>query len=229
MDRCVIGFCHCSFALTLDDMRCDSSVRTMSSTAKHFTQSDDPLMHDDSDEEEFIYPGEPLHVDEAPNDTTEEVQEPQHEGPDADLEGEPHEEEFVYPGASPAESTPETTPPQLKEEPLLELGPEPGPSTLPTPPVSQPMPIQEQVTPPKAQPSPAQLEALHSAAASGDLRALQTRFKEIRKAGDFEPFALANDASPRTGLTALHAASSRGHLRIVKWRTWSPGHLFTYD
>lgn len=229
MDRCVIDFCRCSFELTLDDMRCDSSVRSISSTAKHFTQSDDPLMHDESDEEEFIYPGEPPYVNEAPNDTTEEVQEPQHLGPDADPGGEPHEEEFVYPGASPAESTPETTPPQLKEGPLLELGPEPGPSTLPTPPVSQSTPIREQVTPPKAQPSPAQLEALHSAAASGDLRALQTRFKEIRKAGDFEPFALANDASPRTGLTALHAASSRGHLRIVKWRTWSPGQLFTYD
>ncbi|KAH8106102.1 hypothetical protein BXZ70DRAFT_886506 [Cristinia sonorae] len=84
---------------------------------------------------------------------------------------------------------------------------------------SAPAPVQENVAPPKLQPSPTQLEALHSVAASGDLKELQARFNEIRRDGDFEPFALANDASPRTGLTVLHAASSRGHLNIVKWCT----------
>ncbi|KAH9940598.1 hypothetical protein B0H21DRAFT_794571 [Amylocystis lapponica] len=42
-------------------------------------------------------------------------------------------------------------------------------------------------------------------------------FRRAVQSGDVEPFALANDASSRTGLTALHAASSRGYLDIVKW------------
>jgi hypothetical protein len=61
-------------------------------------------------------------------------------------------------------------------------------------------------------PSPAQLEALYSAASSGDLSMLKKLFH-----GEVEAFALANDASIRTGLTALHVAASRGHTDIVRW------------
>lgn len=67
------------------------------------------------------------------------------------------------------------------------------------------------------QASPAQLEALYSAASSGDLSDLKKRFNTSLQTGDVEAFALANDASSRTGLTALHAAASRGYIDIVQW------------
>jgi len=67
-------------------------------------------------------------------------------------------------------------------------------------------------------PSPAQLEALSAAASDGDLSLLKKLFHTALQAGDLEAFALANDASSRTGLTALHTAASRGYLDIVKWR-----------
>ena len=173
-------------------------------------------MPDDSDEEEFVYSGtssdnqETFTVTERRPQTTSTTQ----------LETEANEEEFVYPGASTNESTPEAAKLRVAKPPEQQSHSEPGLSSLSE--ISLPVetsPVHDHITPPKAQPSPVQLEAIHSAAASGDLRGLQGRFKDIRKAGDFEPFALANDASPRTGLTALHAASSRGHLHIVKWRT----------
>jgi ankyrin repeat protein len=43
------------------------------------------------------------------------------------------------------------------------------------------------------------------------------------EAGNVEPFSLSNDASPRTGFTALHAAASRGYLDIVIWCIESGG------
>ncbi|KAH7887859.1 hypothetical protein F5I97DRAFT_1806415, partial [Phlebopus sp. FC_14] len=66
-------------------------------------------------------------------------------------------------------------------------------------------------------PSPAQLEALSAAASAGDLALLKKLFATALQSGNIEAFALANDASSRTGLTALHAAASRGYLHIVKW------------
>ena len=66
-------------------------------------------------------------------------------------------------------------------------------------------------------PSPAQLEALYAAASSGDLSLLKRLFRSALESGDVEEFALANDASSRTGLTALHASASRGYLDIVQW------------
>nr|GAT54053.1 ankyrin unc44 [Mycena chlorophos] len=66
-------------------------------------------------------------------------------------------------------------------------------------------------------PSPAQLEALYAAASSGDLEQLQRLFRNALDGGNVEPFGLSNDASTRTGLTALHAAASRGYLDIVSW------------
>jgi hypothetical protein len=75
----------------------------------------------------------------------------------------------------------------------------------------------EAEAPPQPQPSPAQLEALFASSSSGDLRQLQSIFRNARETAAVEPFALANDASSRTGLTALHAAASRGYLDIVSW------------
>lgn len=66
-------------------------------------------------------------------------------------------------------------------------------------------------------PSPAQLESLYAAASSGDLPLLQRLFRNALDSGDVQPFGLANDASSRTGFTALHAAASRGYLEIVIW------------
>lgn len=94
------------------------------------------------------------------------------------------EEEFVYPGASSQQDT--------------------GMSNV-------------AVVPARRRPSPAQLEALYAAASSGDLRLFQNLFRNSLENGTVEPFGLANDASPRTGLTALHAAAARGYVDIVKW------------
>ncbi|KAA1466234.1 ankyrin, partial [Dentipellis sp. KUC8613] len=71
---------------------------------------------------------------------------------------------------------------------------------------------------PRATASPAQLEALYAAASSGDLPLLQSILKKAGEVENVDMFAMANDATSRTGLTALHAAASRGHLEIVQWR-----------
>ena len=76
-------------------------------------------------------------------------------------------------------------------------------------------PLQTQIP---SRPSPAQLEALSAAASQGDLVLLKKLFATALQSGNLEAFALANDASSRTGFTALHAAASRGYLDIVKWR-----------
>lgn len=67
-------------------------------------------------------------------------------------------------------------------------------------------------------PSPAQLESLYAAASSGDLPLLKRLFRNALERNDVEQFNLANDASTRTGFTALHVAASRGYLEIVQWR-----------
>ena len=97
---------------------------------------------------------------------------------------------------------------QVEEEP-------PKPDLKP-----EPLPVAAAPVPTKSPPSPAQLEALHAAATSGELSRVQTVFRSALKSGDVESFALANDAPSRIGQTALHAASSRGYLDIVKWRTF---------
>ncbi|KAI0352817.1 hypothetical protein OH77DRAFT_738629 [Trametes cingulata] len=147
--------------------------------------SSSPAMHDDSDDEGFVYPG------------TEEAQ-----------------AEFVYPGAEEQEQ-PQAAPSELS----------PPRAGTPTPePLVHAQQVQSPV-PSKSHPTPAQLEALHAAAASGDLRRIQTEFRKAVRSDDVDPFELANDASPRTGLTALHAAASRGYLDIVKWRTFRSFYL----
>lgn len=128
------------------------------------------------------------------------------------------EEEFVYPSGS-SESLPEDASPepisQHDSDPEPLVSPVPKQKSVDTSPPTAAFPV-----PAKYPPSAAQLEALHAAAASGDLKRIQVLFQSTVQSGDVEPFALANDASPRTGLTALHAASSRGYLDIVKWRAY---------
>ncbi|KAJ8464010.1 hypothetical protein ONZ51_g9875 [Trametes cubensis] len=129
------------------------------------------------------------------------------------------DEEFIYPDA---ETETETSATQAAEasvaldSPIVHRSP-PRAST-PTPdPLVQQSQLSQSPVPSKSHPSAAQLEALHAAAASGDLRRVQTEFRKAVRTDDVDPFELANDASPRTGLTALHAAASRGYLDIVKW------------
>lgn len=75
-------------------------------------------------------------------------------------------------------------------------------------------PAQISVTP---SPSPAQLEAIYAAASSGDLVQLRRLFRTAAEEQHADAFALANEATSRTGLTPLHAACSRGHLDIAQW------------
>ncbi|EKM80171.1 hypothetical protein AGABI1DRAFT_91442 [Agaricus bisporus var. burnettii JB137-S8] len=56
-------------------------------------------------------------------------------------------------------------------------------------------------------PSPAQLESLYAAASSGDLPLLKRLFRSAVESNDVQQFSLANDASTRTGYTALHASA----------------------
>ncbi|KAG6336356.1 hypothetical protein ID866_2751 [Astraeus odoratus] len=79
------------------------------------------------------------------------------------------------------------------------------------------IPSSSRVTQVRSHPSPAQLEALCAAASSGDLTLLKKLFSTALQGGEVEPFALANDASSRTGFTPLHSAASRGHLDVVRW------------
>ena len=114
----------------------------------------------------------------------------------AEVEEEDDEEPFVYPGASEASIHSET---QSQEVPEV-------PAALPPP-------------EPPAERDPALLEEIYSAAAAGDLHILQTLFQTAVSSGSggTEAFALANDATTRTGLTPLHGAASRGHLDVVQW------------
>lgn len=160
----------------------------------------------------------------------------------ADSQGEPQshgsnheeEEEFVYPGIGDVYAASGALPLQLSE--TITSTPSPSESqvavpldssdlteypssneaqheTSPTRPAPNPTP------PLPAQPhaSPAQLEALYAAASSGDLSLLQRIINNALQTGNVESFSLVNGASSRTGLTALHAAASRGYIDIVKW------------
>jgi hypothetical protein len=187
---------------------------------------------EESDEEEFRYPDSGISG--APD---EEVGDKASVEPAVILDSEEEEaaEEFVYPGAgnealSHDENHEHTlslpTPPSFEPGAELEL-----PSVPLAPPsevvVQPPVTIISslpQASVSKIHPTPTQLETIQTAAANADLSKLQELFRDILKTGDFEAFALANDASPKTGLTALHAAASRGRLDAVKWRMYC--HMF---
>jgi len=83
---------------------------------------------------------------------------------------------------------------------------------------ARPPPYQTSSPPAQPHASPAQLEALYAASSSGDLLLLQRIIQNALQNGNVEPFSLVNGASSRTGLTVLHAATSRGYFDIVKWR-----------
>lgn len=128
------------------------------------------------------------------------------------------DDEFRYPGAhhavepSPLEFQP--APPSTGTEPAEEVVHPPELVVEPTP---------EAVPPPVEAPKPSivtheQLEAIASASTTGNLEQLQHLFHQIIQETGCQSFVLANDAAPRTGLTALHHAASRGHLSIVEWR-----------
>lgn len=138
-------------------------------------------------------------------------------------DSEDSDEEFVYPGVSEtAVLDPLTeaarsyhaksTSPSVQEPLSSSISEDASQVHVPN---VEPVP---EVKPAKVHPSPAQLESLQAAASSGDLALLQKLFRTALHTGEVEPFALANDASPRTGLTVLHASASRGYVDIVKWR-----------
>lgn len=170
--------------------------------------SHDPI---DDEEEEFVYypPPSPIHdpapVDAAPPEAPEEA---------------PEISDIITSTASPpaAESqeavpleqqnvteSPSSSAALHQSSPRAPTNPSPSPSPSPSPPT-------------QTHASPAQLEALYAAASSGDLPLLQGIIRNASQTGNVEPFSLVNDASSRTGLTALHASASRGYLDIVKWR-----------
>ncbi|KAF7794562.1 hypothetical protein EIP86_005697 [Pleurotus ostreatoroseus] len=179
--------------------------------------------HFDEEEDEFVYPGvrdSDGEVQTHPSD----IHQPQviqrSESSSAHDPLQANDDEvFVYPGSreqsishtsstshSPLERTPE--PEGLDESTTAEQQPSSSQRFQPAPSIS--------VTP-KSHPTPAQLEALIAASSSGDLSLLQNLFRNALQTCDVEPFSLANDASTRSGLTALHVSASRGYLDVVKW------------
>lgn len=128
------------------------------------------------------------------------------------------EEEFVYPDNSADATAPQATSGGFPEHSSLPQDPAEPITLVETPSLLSSPPPPPPHTPPH--PSPAQLEALSAAVSQGDLVLLKKLFATALQ-GDLEAFALANDASSRTGFTALHAAASRGYLDIVQWREFS--------
>lgn len=164
----------------------------------------------------FTYPTE-THEDPAPQDAVDE-----------------EEEEFVYPNVGDDDATSDAHPLQISDIITSTASPSESQVAVPlesdltespsskaalheTSP-SRPLPDPNPAPLPQTRASPAQLEALYAAASSGDLSLLQKTIRNASQTGNVEPFSLVNDASSRTGLTALHAASSRGYIDIVKWR-----------
>ena len=185
----------------------DVMSRTVSSHSDSFTYPADSqhesLSHDPiDDDEEFVYP--------APSDPT---------PPDATLLEALEVFDTVTPAASPSAAEFQDAVP-LEQPPLAE-SPSSSSALHQSSPLapSNPTPIPSpSPSPPQTHASPAQLEALYAAASSGDLSLLQGIVRNASRTGNVEPFSLVNDASSRTGLTALHASASRGYLDIVQWR-----------
>lgn len=168
------------------------------------------LTDDGSDESDvFIYPGA----------------EPVAEAEEEDEE----EEDFRYPGVdeptvpAPSAPVPEAT---AQTIPVAPREPSPVVSPLNEPTKEDSAAARSAATTPEEppvrsrapEPTRAQLESLYAGASAGDLDGFQKLVNDVAKASECEPFALVNDATSRTGLTPLHAAASRGHLDIVKWR-----------
>lgn len=178
---------------------------------------------DDSDDEEFHFPG----AEELPDPIPAPSASPSLLEPTQVLSPVPENPLSVRQPSLAATSPAITTPPSPDLGPLSQASTSasspahvsPAPVIVSPPPPSSPPPPPR---PLKRKPTQAQLEALYSAASSNDLRLLQNLFRNACKNEDVEEFALANDAAVRTGLTALHAAASRGYLGIVQWREFIP-------
>ena len=143
--------------------------------------------------------------------------------PGVDAEGS-DDEEFVYPGAvedALGTEAPGASATQTSQRAQLGALFDPDDEAFVYPGALEDVRGTASATQSSAYPSPAQLEALFAAASSGDLSLLKKLFQTSLQSGDVEAFALANDASTRTGFTALHAAASRGYSDMVQWCKWS--------
>lgn len=195
---------------------------------------------DDSEDEEFHFPGaeklpDPLPAPVASPSPSEPVQvlspvpeNPLPAGPPSLVATSPsivpENQLSVGPSSLAATSPAVTTPPSPDLGPLSQIS-----TSVSTPAQVSPVPVIVSPSPPSPSPPPparsptqkptqAQLEALYAAASSNDLSLVQKLFRNACQNENVEEFAFANDAAVRTGLTALHAAASRGHLEIVQWR-----------
>jgi hypothetical protein len=188
----------------------DVMSRTASTHSDSFTYPADTqqesLSHGpiDDDEEEFVYsaPHDPAPLDAPPLEAlvvSDAVTFATSSSAAESQEALPLEQPAVTP------ESPSSSSALHQSSPLAPSNPIPSPSPSPTPPT-------------QTHASPAQLEALYAAASSGDLPLLQGIVRNASQTGNVEPFSLVNDASSRTGLTALHASASRGYLDIVQWR-----------
>lgn len=167
---------------------------------------------DDSDDEEFHFPG----AEKLPDPIPAPVSSPSPPEPMQVLSPVPENPLSVGPSSLAATSPATTIPSSPDLGPLSQVH-----ESIPPPaPVAPSTPSPNPLPPPplKRKPTQAQLEALYAAASSNDLSLLQNLFRNACQNEDVEEFALANDAAVRTGLTALHAAASRGYLEIVQWR-----------
>lgn len=168
-----------------------------------------PIDSSQDSDDEFQYPGaEPLDHPLAETATPTTAHEVHDDANTQVAEEEDEDEEFRYPGAEtpPAPASPTFQPEPVISPPFDPLVISQEPSTL------EPLPPRVQLGP-----SSAQLETVAKAATSGDLEELQTLFRTIIEETGCESFVLANDHAPRTGLTVLHHAASRGYLAIVQW------------
>lgn len=169
---------------------------------------------DDSEDEEFYFPG----AQKLPDPIPAPVASPPPPELARALSPVPENPLSIGPSSLAATSPMMTTPPSPDLGPLSQdstSASTPAPTVSPSPPSPSPPPPPRVL---KQKPTQAQLEALYAAASSNDLRLLQSLFRNACQNEDVEEFALANDAAVRTGLTALHAAASRGYLEIVQWR-----------
>lgn len=116
------------------------------------------------------------------------------------------DEEFTYPAHEPKHAAPDSA---HEHETNQE-----APADTSPPVVQEPSAPPQQST---TQITPAQLEALYAAGLDGNMTILKQLVDEATS-GDLEPFTFVNSASPRTGLTVVHAAASRGRLDALKYR-----------
>jgi hypothetical protein len=175
---------------------------------------------DDSEDEEFHFPG----AEKLSNPIPAPVASPSPQEPVQMLSPVPENPLSVGPSSLAATSPAITAPHSPDLGPLSQIS-----TSASTPAPASPAPVIVSPSPPrpsppqpprplKRKPTQPELEALYAAASSNDLRLLQQLFRNARQSEDVEEFALANDAAVRTGLTALHAAATRGYLDIVQWR-----------